>query len=54
MNKDITINPEKIKQVPDKSICDGETIRQILLYSLKHPKDARELINKINPAFNIK
>lgn len=36
MNNDITINPEEILALPDGSITDGETIRQIALYGIKH------------------
>ncbi len=35
MNNEITINPEEIKLLPDNSIADAETIRQIALYAIK-------------------
>jgi hypothetical protein len=35
MNNDITINPEEIRNLPDGSITDPETIRQIALHSIK-------------------
>jgi hypothetical protein len=35
MNNDITINPEEILKMPDNSIVDRETIRQIALYGIK-------------------
>lgn len=35
MNNNITINPKEILLLPDNSITDGETIRQIALYSIK-------------------
>jgi len=36
MNNEITINPEEILLLPDNSITDSETIRQIALYSIKY------------------
>lgn len=36
MNNDITIDPEAIKKLPDNSITDVETIRQISLYGSKY------------------
>jgi len=35
MNNDITIDINELKNVPDDSITDAETIRQIALYSIK-------------------
>jgi hypothetical protein len=35
MNNDITIDINELKNVPDNSITDAETIRQIALYSIK-------------------
>ena len=32
---EITINPDEIRTLPDNSIVDGETIRQIALYGIK-------------------
>ncbi len=36
MNNEITIDPIEIAKLPDNSISDSETIRQIALYSIKH------------------
>jgi len=35
MTNDITIDPEEIRKLPDNSIRDTETIRQIALWSIK-------------------
>lgn len=35
MNNEITINPEEIRNLPDGSVTDPETIRQIALYGIK-------------------
>ena len=45
MNNEITIDIEKIRQLPDGSVNDCETIRQIALTRDK------ELSRKINPKF---
>ena len=45
MDNEITINPEEIRKLPDHSIDDCETIRQISLL-----KD-KSLYCKINPMF---
>jgi hypothetical protein len=34
-SNEITIDPEKIRMLPDNSITDSETIRQIALWSIK-------------------
>lgn len=49
MNNEITINIEKIKHLPDGSVTDAETIRQIALYGLRN-KD-REITRKIDSRF---
>lgn len=35
MDNEITINVDDIRKLPDRSITDAETIRQIALYSMK-------------------
>jgi hypothetical protein len=48
------INIDELRMVPDGSICDCETIRQISLYSLDTKNDdtiIHELINKIDERF---
>lgn len=49
MNNNITINPDEIRLLEDKSISDAETIRQIALYSLK--TNDSSLNSKINPLY---
>ncbi len=36
MDNEITIDPKEILLLPDNSITDSETIRQIALYSIKN------------------
>lgn len=56
MNNDITINVEELLLVPDYSITDAETIRQIGLYSLlqngsaRLVENAKILTKKIKPS----
>ena len=47
MNNEITINPEEIRNLPDGSVTDPETIRQIALYGIK--TNDSSLISKITP-----
>lgn len=53
MNNDITINVQELLNVPDKSITDYETIRQIGLLSCTindvSEEDAHTLYRKVNP-----
>lgn len=49
MNNDISINIEEIKNLPDNSITDPETIRQISLWGIKNNSD--ELYCKIKKGF---
>ncbi|MDD5649057.1 MAG: hypothetical protein PHF86_01380 [Candidatus Nanoarchaeia archaeon] len=49
MTNDITINPIEIAKLPDGSIKDAETIRQIALYSIKYHDNS--LNKKIYPLF---
>lgn len=51
MNNDITINIGELRKVPDNSITDAETIRQIALYSIRENDDS--LISKIKKEFEI-
>jgi hypothetical protein len=39
MTNEITINIEEIRKMPDGSVKDAETIRQIALYCIKNPND---------------
>ena len=41
---------EKIRNAPNFSITDAETIRQIALYHIKNPCE-HEILDKINPMF---
>ena len=50
MNNNITINVEELRKVEDNSIMDGETIRQIALYSNKTGDTS--LIPKIKKEFH--
>jgi len=49
VNNDITIDPMEIVQLPDNSITDPETIRQIALYSIKY--NDCSLNNKVKKEF---
>lgn len=49
MTNDITINPIEIAKLPDGSIKDSETIRQIALYSIRYNDNS--LNKKIDPLF---
>lgn len=49
MNNTITINIEELRLLPDGSIIDAETIRQIGLYSIKFNDSS--LGCKIKPGF---
>jgi len=49
MDNEITINIEDIKNAPDNSITDPETIRQIALWGIKN--NSNELYCKINKEF---
>lgn len=49
MNNEITIDIEKIRQLPDDSVTDCETIRQIALYSIRNNDNS--LNNKIDRRF---
>jgi len=53
MNNDITINVEELLLLPDYSITDGETIRQISLYCFlgNFETYSKELTRKIKPEF---
>lgn len=51
MNNDITINPDEIRKLPNNSITDVETIRQIALYGIKNPNDSTDLYDKIKREF---
>jgi hypothetical protein len=42
----ITIDIESIRKMPNESITDSETIRQIALYSIQNPED-KELVYKV-------
>jgi hypothetical protein len=46
MRNDITIDIEGIRKMPDGSVRDAETIRQIALYCIKNPND-KEISHKI-------
>lgn len=50
MNNEITIDIEEIRKLPDNSVTDCETIRQIALYCNRNPND-RELSWKIDRMF---
>ena len=49
MNNDVTINPDEIRALPNNSITDPETIRQIALYGIALNSD--ELNCKIKHEF---
>lgn len=49
MNNEITIDIEEIRQLPDDSVTDPETIRQIALYCIRN--NDRLLSRKINSLF---
>ena len=49
MNNEITIDIEEIRQLPNGSVTDGETIRQIALYSIRNNDNS--LNNKIDRRF---
>lgn len=49
MNNEITINPEEIRNLPDGSVTDPETIRQIALYGIKTNDES--LISKVTSGF---
>lgn len=49
ITNDITIDPIEILSMPDNSITDPETIRQIALYSIKY--NTNTLNNKIKKEF---
>jgi len=51
MTNEITINIEEIRKMPDGSVKDAETIRQIALYCIKNPED-KEISYKIYEPFN--
>jgi hypothetical protein len=51
MNNEITIDINKVRESPNHSIVDPETIRQIALWSIKN--NSNELNNKIKPGFKI-
>ena len=49
MNNEITIDIEEIRKLPDGSVTDGETIRQIALYCMRN--NDKELSWKIDRRF---
>ncbi len=52
MGNEITIDIEKIRKLPNNSVTNAETIRQISLYSLQNPND-KEIIFKIDSRFTV-
>ena len=46
MTNEITINPDEIRQYPDRSVTDPETIRQIALWGIQN--NSNELDCKIS------
>jgi len=50
MTDEITIDPEKIMMLPDNSVTDSETIRQIALWSIKMKDNS--LNDKIRKEFH--
>jgi len=51
MNNDITINPDDIRILPNHSVTDPETIRQIALWSIRHNDNS--LNDKIRPGMEV-
>ena len=51
MTNEITINPEEIRSLPDNSISDAETIRQISLYGIKTGDSS--LYNKVREGYEV-
>jgi hypothetical protein len=51
ITNDITIDPNEILSMPDNSITDSETIRQIALYSIKY--NTNSLNNKVKKEFQV-
>lgn len=50
--EDLLINIDEIRKLPNGSIKDAETIRQIALWSIKNPND-NDLVYRIDPRFNV-
>ncbi len=48
MDNNITIDIEHIRTLPDHSVTDAETIRQIALYCIRNPGN-NDLSDKIEP-----
>ena len=50
MNNEITINIDEIRKLPNGSITDVETIRQIAIYGIENPGN-NDLYDKVKTGF---
>ena len=49
---EITIDIDKIRKLPNGSITDAETIRQIAIYVIENPND-KDIVDRVNPHFTV-
>ena len=47
--EELTIDVEKIRSLPNGSVTDAETIRQIAMWSIRNPND-NDLVYRIKPS----